>query len=74
MKNNKILYCNKCGKQLRTEQGQIREGAVRVQKEWDYFSKKDGELHCFCLCEACYDKLREDFVIPAQIRQVREYL
>lgn len=70
----KPLYCNCCGKQIWVEQEMVREGAVQVEKEWDYFSGKDGEIHSFCLCEDCYDKIRKNFKIPVEVRQIESYL
>ena len=32
-----------------------------LEKQWGYFSKKDGENHVLDICEACYDKWRSSF-------------
>lgn len=68
------LYCNCCGKRIWVEQEMVREGAVRIRQEWDYFSRKDGEIHSFCLCEDCYDKIRKDFKIPVEVCRTELYL
>ena len=60
-KRDQIIYCNCCGKQI-------------VQKEWGFFSGKDGEIHRFTLCENCYDRMREQFSIPVDIRVQTELL
>lgn len=67
MKEKKILRCNNCGREIRTEQEMIREGVLQVEWCWGYFSEKDGEKHSFCLCEACYDKITAEFVVPVEV-------
>ena len=61
--------CNCCGKKLA-----VREGIVRVEHTWDYFSEKDGEIHGFDLCEECYDQLLNTFRISAEVEETREFL
>lgn len=69
MNAEKIMYCNKCGKTIKSERGIAKEDVIFISHEWGYFSQKDGERHSFCLCEACYDKLRESFAIPVQTEE-----
>ena len=38
-----------------------------MKKEWGYFSGKDLKVHSFNLCEACYDRLLEEFEIPVTV-------
>lgn len=71
MKDEKILQCNACGRKIAKEKDIIREGVLQVEWDWGYFSEKDGERHCFCLCEPCYDRIRKSFVLPVT---VEEYL
>lgn len=71
MGKEKVLRCNKCGKKILVEKDIVREGILKVEWDFGYFSGKDGERHSFCLCESCYDKLRESFAIPVS---VEEYL
>ncbi len=71
MKAEKVLRCNGCGKEIAKENDMIREGVLQVEWNWGYFSGKDGEKHSFCLCEACYDKIRGNFALPVT---VEEYL
>lgn len=40
------------------------EGVFQVRQAWGYLSGKDGEVDCFDLCEACYDRMTEQFRIP----------
>ena len=71
MSEKKIQRCNGCGKVIRWEQDMLQEGVLEIEQTWGYFSGKDGEIHSFCLCEDCYDRIRETFVIPVK---VQEYL
>lgn len=71
-KETEVIFCNQCKKEIKTDQGIIREGAAPVEIEWGYFSNKDGEVHSFCLCEACYDKLVQGFGIPVTVREKSE--
>lgn len=71
MRENGRLYCNGCGRKIEEEQDLIREGVLRVETKWGYFSHKDGEKHSFCLCEKCYDKMVKMFALPVT---VEEYL
>ena len=41
--------------------------SVETEKDWGYFSKKDGICHAFDLCEECVKKLEEGFCIPADV-------
>ena len=43
------------------------EDFLHVEKDWGYFSKKDGMCHAFDLCEECVKKLEEGFCIPADV-------
>ena len=67
MDTKKVLRCNGCGKNISSENGMIREGVLQVDWNWGYFSEKDGEKHSFCLCEACYDRIRKSFVLPVTV-------
>ena len=64
----KKLQCIGCGKIIAAERDMIREGVLQVAWDWGYFSGKDGETHSFCLCESCYDRITESFVIPVSVK------
>ena len=66
------IKCNSCGKELRIENGVVKEGVLSVTEQFGYFSKKDGQIHSFDLCENCYDKMKERFQIPVDITESRE--
>ena len=48
---NKKMFCNCCGKEIRTHYGLPEEGVCTVHTDWGYFSDKDGESHEYVLCE-----------------------
>ena len=60
------IICNKCGKEIIVKNGILEEDVLSVQKRWGYFSNKDNEMHEFDLCEECYDKWIETFMIPIE--------
>ena len=68
------VICNRCGKQLKVKEGILREGCFRAEYEFDYFSKKDGCIYSFDLCEDCFDAWVEQFRQPPEIREAKEYL
>jgi len=76
-KSNGILtsvICNHCGKKMIVEGGILREGAIRVDHTWDFFSEKDGEIHHWDLCEECYDNLVNQFRIEPEIKEQVEFM
>lgn len=75
-KNGQLIsiVCNQCGKKLVVKDGIIREGAVLVDHVWDYFSEKDGDIHHFDLCEACYDEIVSQFQIPVDVEEQTELI
>ncbi|MEF9942003.1 MAG: hypothetical protein RSA90_05740 [Lachnospiraceae bacterium] len=58
------IICNQCGKEILITDGNPEEGVFSVEYKWGYFSNKDGATHAFDLCEECYDKMIEGFLIP----------
>lgn len=68
------IYCNSCGKELKYENGILKEDAFEAIKEWGYFSDWDTEIHRFNLCEECYKKMISNFQIPVEIREKVEVL
>lgn len=61
------IVCNCCGKKLTFTDGMLTEDVCKINVEWGYFSKKDGEIHSLDLCEECYDKIIQDFAVPPEI-------
>jgi hypothetical protein len=74
MRKNNYIFCNCCGKKIRQENKVPMEDILYVKKSWGYFSKKDGSVHEFDLCEACYDHLVKQFVLPVKISRQKELL
>ena len=66
------VFCNKCRKQLKVENGIVKEGRFCGDVLFGYFSKKDGMRHSFDLCEECYDSMVADFAIPVYIIEESE--
>ncbi len=68
------VVCNQCKKQLKMENGYLKEGCYNADIIFGYFSKKDGTRHRFDLCEECYDKMVAQFAIPVEESQAKELL
>lgn len=68
------LVCNGCGKSIAVKNDVAPEDWLSVDKTWGYFSEKDGQIHAFDLCEACYDKLTKGFALPVTVKKQRELL
>ena len=60
------VVCNKCGRSLQVEDGCLKEGCFSAEAVFGYFSRKDGDVHRFDLCEDCYDSLIAQFTIPVE--------
>ena len=76
-KNKKELaavICNKCKKELRVENGILKEGCFSGNIRFGYFSNKDGKKHSFDLCEECYDKMIKEFAIPVEEEELTEFI
>ena len=63
-----------CGRELKIENGLLKEDAFEAAKEWGYFSGKDLELHRFTICEKCYDKWTSSFLIPMERQAKKEVM
>ena len=62
------------GKKITIKNEMIQEGMFHGEILWGYFSNKDTEHHEFDLCEACYDRITADFVIPLTVKKEKELL
>lgn len=56
--------CNKCGKEIKKQNQVYMEDFVEINKEWGYFSQKDGERHQIIMCEECYNDWIDQFLVP----------
>lgn len=61
------IWCNNCGRELALENEIVKEGAFSADISWGYFSKRDGERHCFDLCEECYNQITSEFKLPVSV-------
>ena len=66
--------CNGCGRSMRVENGCLKEGCFSADAVFGYFSRKEGTIHHFDLCEDCYDKLISQFQIPVETEENTELL
>ncbi len=63
------VICNKCGRQLRVENGILKEGCFAADT---VFSEKDGVRHLFDLCEDCYDRMIKEFAVRVSETEEKE--
>lgn len=68
------VICNCCGKKLIVENGIVREGVIMVDHAWDFFSEKDGDIHHWDMCEACYDLMTSQFRLPVDAEEQVEFI
>lgn len=66
--------CNCCGRDLRVDNGMIKEGCFHAKDTFGYFSSDDGNSEEFDLCEECYHKMTAGFQIPVTKTEVTELL
>ena len=71
--NMSEIRCNRCGRIIVFGDMHNKEDYVLIQKEWGYFSRKDGRKYTLRMCEDCYDRLVNECVIPPEIDDVTEY-
>nr|MBQ8253154.1 hypothetical protein [Lachnospiraceae bacterium] len=58
------VICNRCGKQLKVENGLLKDAVFEAEQNFGYFSKRDGVKHSFDLCEDCYEEWIRMFCVP----------
>lgn len=68
------VQCNMCGKELRVENGILKEGCFHGSQNFGYFSGRDGLVERFDLCEECYGELVRSFKIPAEREDLTEMM
>ncbi len=71
---NTQIICNKCGHVIEIKNDIPMEDYLKVNKDWGYFSKKDGTTVSFNLCEKCFDVFLLEMKIPAEIKETTELL
>ena len=68
------VICNCCNKELRVENGILKDECIHISHAFGYFSEKDGEIQCFDLCEECYNKMIAKFRLPVESGERTELL
>lgn len=68
------IVCNRCKRLIPLDGGMLKAGVFSASMIWGYFSKKDGEIHEWDLCEECYDELMKTFAIPPHIEETTEFV
>lgn len=68
------IKCNQCGRSITVKGSVVQEDICHVEKIWGYFSGKDGIRQEWDLCEACYEKLINGFVIPLDENEITEFV
>lgn len=74
MKTEEKIICNRCKKVILEGEGIPRAEYLHVEKEWGYFSGKDGQRQEFDLCESCYDAWLREFQIPVKSQEITELI
>lgn len=74
MKTQEKIICNCCKKIIAEGNAISTTDYLHVEKEWGYFSEKDGQIQEFDLCETCYDAWIKAFQIPVVSREVTEFV
>ena len=49
-----------------------KQDYIYIEKEWNYFSTKDGVKSKLRVCESCFDEWTKQFVIPPLMEEVTE--
>ncbi len=60
----KKVVCNICGLNIQLNKDGYFNDYLHIEKQWGYFSKKDGVAHSIDICENCYDKVISQMKIP----------
>lgn len=68
------VICNQCGRELKVENGYLKEGCFTADADFGYFSQKDGKNYHFDLCEECFDQMIARFAVPVEINEETELL
>ena len=68
------VVCNCCGKKILVKNGFLQEECIHLEHDFGFFGTKDGQSHRFDLCEDCYRKIVEGFLIPVEEWERKELL
>ena len=70
----KVICCNKCGREICHVETVEKADYLKIEKNWGYFSNKDGISHSIYICEECYDEWITSFQIPLEEKENTELL
>lgn len=70
----RMIYCNKCGRAICMEEAVEKVDYLKIEKNWGYFSNKDGICQRINICEECYDELVQSFEIAPEEKENTELL
>lgn len=70
----KEIVCNCCGRVIRGREEADYTEYLHVEKNWGYFSGKDGQKQEFDVCETCYNAWIKSFQIPVTQKEITELL
>ena len=74
-RKERVIYCNRCGKMICSEEEKDKTSFFALRKEWGYFSdNKDGKIYNVDLCEPCCDEMVREFVIAPEIEDSTEFV
>lgn len=68
------IVCNSCGNAVEVIDDVVKTDVITVKKTWGYFSKKDGQVHRYDMCETCYDRMISEFLIPVTVEDATELI
>lgn len=68
------VICNKCGKELKVENGILMEDCFEADQTFGYFSSRDGRRYRFDLCGSCFDGLLSGLLLGAGEEEITELL
>ena len=66
IQKNKLLVkveCNGCGREIMLD---TKEEYFHGENIWGYFSNQDGRKDSFDLCQECYEKMIQEFIIKIE--------
>ena len=74
MQYKNTITCNMCGNKWDDQKTILQKDFLVIQKDWGYFSKKDGIHHEIIICEECYDKWIATLKISPEVSDITEFL
>lgn len=69
-----VFVCNCCGGKIAVADEIDKVDFLDVRKTWGYFSKWDGCIHQFHLCEKCYERMIQNWCYPPDEEEETELI